>query len=360
MLKIKNGKKFFVISDDLTGSNGISGMMAKYCDTITFNVEKIFSRDVIDADFECATINIQTRMVNEMKSYNISLKIKNFFEKHNIKFGKRIDSTLRGNIEKEILPFSKENVLIFTDTIPEYGRYTENGFTIMGDKKLSIVEKFQEIKALPIDLKNLRNIDPEEDKGTVFIVDSKTHEDLRIISKIVLEKGFVPVDPIPMVSNVGRLFLKKKDEKKCNFMNIKKISYIIGSNELNTKKQVDWACNRGFELGDLNNFLSLKNDNIIKFDLFKDINLLNKNLITFLKGFDAIVLSGGETANFIFKMAKGSYIKTICDIQPLIGVGKIIGGDLNGKIIITKGGSIGSDDVYIRIRDFLKGEKYEK
>lgn len=360
MIKIKNGKKFFVISDDLTGSNGISGMMAKYCNTITFNVEKIFSRDVIDTDFECATINIQTRMVNEMKSYKISLKIKNFFEKHNIKFGKRIDSTLRGNIEKEILPFSKDNVLIFTDTIPEYGRYTENGFTVMDDKKLSIVGKFQEIKALPIDLKNLRNIDPEEDKGTVFIVDSKTHEDLRIISKIVLEKGFVPVDPIPMVSNVGHLFLKKKDEKECNFMNIKKISFIIGSNELKTKKQVDWARNRGFELGDLNNFLSLKNDNIIKFDLFKDINLINKNLITFLKDFDAIVLSGGETANFIFKMARGSYIKTICDIQPLIGVGKIVEGDLNGKIIVTKGGSIGSDDVYIRIRDFLKGEKYEK
>ncbi len=77
-------------------------------------------------------------------------------------------------------------------------------------------------------------------------------------------------------------------------------------------------------------------------------------MINYLLNFDALVLSGGETANLIFELSGGLYIESITDIMPLVGVGIIRGGGvLDGKLIVTKGGFIGKEDTYVAIKDFL-------
>jgi uncharacterized protein YgbK (DUF1537 family) len=67
----KKVKAFFVISDDLTGANGIAGRLASFCNALVINYN----------DSDCIIVNTKSRMINEnetkycVKRYLITIYI---------------------------------------------------------------------------------------------------------------------------------------------------------------------------------------------------------------------------------------------------------------------------------------------
>lgn len=234
-------------------------------------------------------------------------------------------------------------MVVITDTIPEYGRYTYNGLTIIDNSTNNILAKFKYITPIIVgDIDELTNI--ENTTGKVFIVNSRTHDDLRRIANfIVNNQNVIPVDPLYLISYTAQQYINKPiTTRAIIYKSIKRIAFVIGSTQEMTIKQINYASNNGFHAIKLNDLIMSKytvnNDFIIiHFDYMRDKGLITHELINYLLNFDALVLSGGETANLIFELSGGLYIESITDIMPLVGVGIIRGGGvLDGKLIVTK------------------------
>ncbi len=353
--------KFITISDDLTGANGISGFMSRFCNSIVINYDNGFINNVASLPYDCVVVNTKSRMIDGANAKNRVDYVLGLFNNGRYRFGKRIDSALRGNIEDEILPFIERGfTVIITDTIPEYGRYTTNGFTVMNNSRDSIPAKFNRVIPIIIDdinkLVNIKNA-----TGKIFIVDSRSHDDLKkIASFIAKNQNVVPVDPLYLIAYTAQQHIINSARKTRLIIEkvIKKIAFIVGSTQEMTIKQINYAKHHGFHVIRLYDLIksnyTVDNDwVIIYFDYMRDKELLTRELVKYLVNFDAVVLSGGETANFIFELSNGLFIESIADIMPLIGVGVIRGGALDGKLIVTKGGFIGKEDTYVTIKDFL-------
>jgi len=342
---------FLVISDDLTGANGVAGMMAKHCRTIVVDYSKLSAIGGFNAD--CIVVNTRSRMVNSSDAEARVRAVVDYASSRGLRIGKRIDSALRGNLVGELRPLLNR-VLVVTDTIPEYGRYTENGYTVMGGAKVNILERINH-RARVMNLSEF--INNARELNGVVVVDSRSHDDLTLIAQVVNKYGYVPVDPGPLNAKVSELTVGASPVRHRACAN--SVLFIVGSTHENTIRQVERAREAGIRVINLNDVKNTQwggGDLIIKFDLLRDIEMVNEYLVKLALDFDAVMLSGGETANLILSIADASYIEAVGDVAPLIGIGIVRGGLLDGKVIVTKGGLIGDDEAYLRIRNYLRGQ----
>jgi uncharacterized protein YgbK (DUF1537 family) len=67
-----------------------------------------------------------------------------------------------------------------------------------------------------------------------------------------------------------------------------------------------------------------------------------------------IVSTGGDTSMQICKSLNAQGIELIDEIEPGIPIGKIVGGDADGTLIVTKSGGFGTDNVFIKIMEYIK------
>ena len=342
--------KFMVISDDLTGADGVAGMMTKHCGAIVISYKLI---RLIPVDSECVVVNTESRLIEPNNAEDRVKIIVEYAESNGFIIGKRIDSALRGNIETELRPLLKWTIVI-TDTIPEYGRFTKGGFTILGNSRVSIVERLGAIKSTVMDIRELKA--NASSLNGVVIVDSRTMDDIIEIAQVIHDNGFTAVDPGPLNAQVAGLYTRGAKSSRPTINEVKRIGFIIGSTHENTIRQIEKARRSGIKVigikdsGDLSSY----DEVIISFDLMRDKDYLNEDFIRQVAQFDALVVSGGETANLLINVSKASYLEAIGEVMPLVGVGVIKGGLLNGKVIVTKGGIIGDEDAYLIIRDYLR------
>ncbi len=346
-----------VISDDLTGANGIGGLLSRICKTAVVNYGK---HGYVSGGYECLVVNTNSRPVNGGEARARVEAVMRAFEGG--VFGKRIDSALRGNVEDELMPFVERGLgVVLTDTIPEYGRYTRGGFTVVGGVKDSILGRFSRIKAIPLGSIN------EADRlgrlnGLILVVDSSTHEDLRRIAEFTVDKGLVPADPLYLIAYSIQARLGRPMSSRGISLRVGSIVYVVGSTHEVTLRQIKYAEANGIQVVELARLAGegyrlpqRPSRLIIRLNYIRDRALINRDLVELLADFDALVLSGGETANAVFEESGGLYIEGLTDIMPLVGVGVIRGGLLDGKVIVTKGGFIGGEDAYVRILNFLTG-----
>ncbi len=174
--------KIVILSDDLTGASGVASMINSGR-TVTLNYEKL--QEIYIDQFDYVSINLNLRNVNEATARKVMEKILPMFEGRRIAL--RIDSTLRGNIPVLVRMILKTRRALITDTIPEYGRYTENGKTVYNGEEKSIYE------ALELGVK-------AETKNELVISDSRTSIDLDNLAKLCLDNNLVPIDPGPMIA----------------------------------------------------------------------------------------------------------------------------------------------------------------
>lgn len=127
-----------------------------------------------------------------------------------------------------------------------------------------------------------------------------------------------------------------------------KVAILIGTYREVTERQVDFLRNLGFEIKKP----SIREPNsidIYRFKLDADYETIDDEFIKHLSKYDTIVLSGGSTANFVLSKSNFLYIKNEKGILPLVSVGTVFGGKLDGKKVVLKGGLIGKDSCYYEV-----------
>jgi uncharacterized protein YgbK (DUF1537 family) len=166
---------FLIISDDLSGAAGMASMLGQDIPVIPFsNIEKSY-----DYKGEILSVDLETRnSTDALEKLDI---VKKEFPGYNILI--RIDTFLRGSTMQFIEYIAGYKNIALTDTIPEYGRYTYNSYTVYGETRL-----------------DLNQIVTDRARDKTFIFDSKTYEDLKDIADHCLSRNLIPVDPGPLIS----------------------------------------------------------------------------------------------------------------------------------------------------------------
>ncbi len=166
---------YIIISDDLSGAAGMASMLGSGIPVIPFNKIEYVSVQkykIISLDLETRNI---TGIIGKLEI------VRKKFPEYNILT--RIDTLLRGSTKEFIEFISRYNDIALTDTIPDYGRYTSNNYTIYRKSR-----------------HNLNKCIPEIARNRTYIFDSKTHDDLKDIAKHCLSGNLIPVDPGPLIS----------------------------------------------------------------------------------------------------------------------------------------------------------------
>ncbi len=132
---------------------------------------------------------------------------------------------------------------------------------------------------------------------------------------------------------------------------MEKIGIIIGSLTTITERQV------GHLKHTLNSgTLNIKNCPEIKLFYLPETNFSTINDIDFISLLiecNALIMSGGETAFYVLDTSGFNYLESGEQILPLISTGTVHGGMLDGKQYVIKGGSLGSDDIYVKLIQHL-------
>lgn len=256
----------------------------------------------------------------------------------------RIDSALRGPVPGLVGPILARGRVLVTDTIPEYGRRTENGETIFGTQAKNIEHALQH--------GGVRN-----ERRELIIADSQNDNDLRSLAKRCIRENLIPVDPGPLISMVVKemLFDKTRPEPtigKKNSRSLERVAFVIGSRDDMTMNQLRSMEHQGYPIKTL---ASRKVDDvsIFSFSLEREAEQVNDSFVDSLVDYDAIVLSGGATASFVLERSGFKHILNDGQVQPLISTGRIVGGRLDGKLVVLKGGFIGDENTYKTILGWL-------
>ena len=172
---------YIIISDDLSGAAGMASLLGSGIPVIPFkNIENttIQVYKIISLDLETRNI---TGIIGKLEI------VRKKFPAYNLLT--RIDTLLRGSTKEFIEFISRYNDIALTDTIPDYGRYTSNNYTIYRESR-----------------HNLNKCIPEIARNRTYIFDSKTHNDLKNIAKHCLASNIISVDPVPLISTyLGRI-----------------------------------------------------------------------------------------------------------------------------------------------------------
>ncbi|OQY10109.1 MAG: hypothetical protein B6I28_01655 [Fusobacteriia bacterium 4572_132] len=373
--------KLAIMADDFTGANDIGVNFIKY----GLNVVTLVENKKIDCDVKI--ISSESRNLKEKESYE---KVKKLFcelKKSGFdKFYKKIDSTLRGNVKKEI-----EAILENTDEIvsvvvgfPKMQRKIINGRhkPIVEDdlKKILPNSELITIKDIRGDFqKRLKNI-----KSKLLIFDSETEADLKKIAKELvklkldkfivgsagimqylpeewgIKKGKVliisgscsntnikQIEEFIKTSNeeidVFNLDILKQDEKILELVSKSKKDILIRT--LEKKKEMDFILNE------------YKKKGIEKIEATKlVVNYVAEitQKIIRMKNIRNLLISGGETTYRIIKKLKIKGLKIEEEIET--GIAKTRSLDLKYSII-TKPGGFGGKKIYKKAYENLKNDE---
>ena len=233
--------KCVFIADDLTGANATGGLLKKmdYTAYTVMNAERIELNILNECD--CLLYPTDSRGVEAEIAYNRVYNVCKLLQNEEVEvYGKRIDSTLRGNLGSEVDAMldclGEEYVAIIVPCSPTSGRVVVGGYMLVNGVplhktdvaidpktpvKISEVEKLFKIQtkyeAVSILMKEYMQgkeylsslLKKHVDEGKrLFIMDCVTQEDLDLIADAVIESKIkvVAVDPsfahtIPTISN---------------------------------------------------------------------------------------------------------------------------------------------------------------
>lgn len=185
--------KFVVLADDLTGAIATGSVLCSLIGVgkiITLDFQKV-NKELMNS-FDCLCVNTGTREKSAVEVRRRLERSLEFFEKK-CPYALRIDGLLRGPIKPEIECILEKNDVLLTDTVPEFGRFTESGIVKLTDGFINLVPLATNLRAYG------------ENYGHKFVVaDSKTYRDLERLAKVCITRGMVPVDPGPLIAYVAR------------------------------------------------------------------------------------------------------------------------------------------------------------
>ena len=377
-------KKIAVIADDLSGANDAgSQVYHQGYTTCSLNNEEYKPECHIDIP----VYNSSTRAAKPEKAYSKVKRIAGILSNYNLIY-KKTDSTLRGNIGAEIdgcIDALKIKKAAFVSSFPELKRRTAYGRLFLSGKVIENTEfandAFNPVTSsnimdllksqsryLPVllDIDLVRKGSKEilkyikvrsarhNNKPVIYVFDCLTDKDLETISKCL---GSFKV--VAGASALLKHLVKKKKRKsiKCNMKIGTGQVYFIGSMKRTTHEQLDL----------LRKYLEHKKNNtaVIAVERSKPFskqegNRINDEFASLAmkfagnRCFGKLVISGGATAENIFKTLKINYTEITGAM--LTGVPLTYSPERN-LYIVTKPGGYGDKKAFVKIYEKLKEQR---
>lgn len=288
--------------------------------------------------FACITLNLDIRDRDSAEARNRVSRAMNLAD--NGLFALRIDSALRGHVGMLVEAALQRGDAMITDTIPEYGRRTLSGMTFAGKEAKSLESLFANHRG-------------RSDLHRLIISDSETYEDIDTLAEQCTRAGLIPIDPGPLVAKVVQTWLGHSNVPMPSAGSPSRVAFVIGTRHPKTLKQIRHMRKLGFPV-QIPSSKKPEEVDIFSFSMGKERGLITKSFVHQLTNYDALVLSGGETANYVLEWSGFEYIVGGPQVRPLVSSGVVKGGLFDGKQVVLKGGLIGDEKTYKTILDWLR------
>lgn len=267
---------YVIIADDLTGANA-TGVLIKKLNLKPVTLMNSLKKGDLEKSYDTVLYSTDSRGVEKEDAYERVYQATEFFFSPNVKvYGKRIDSTLRGNIGAEIdgmldaLP--KDTIAAVVPAFPDANREAVGGYLLVNGKALEETDAAKDGKK-PINSSIIENLVKEQSKyeaasiyledikkgcenlqnkilnlyhkgKKLIIFDALDNKDLETISKSLVNTNikFICVDPGPFTAATIKqnVILDKENKKHKNTNN--KVLMAIGSITDTTRAQLERVC----------------------------------------------------------------------------------------------------------------------
>ncbi|GGM72682.1 hypothetical protein GCM10007108_08520 [Thermogymnomonas acidicola] len=311
-----------VVSDDLTGASLMASMCrGRYIVYPLENVDESHLRESF------ISVDLGTRA---LEAAEVEEKL-DIFERllGDSPWTYRMDSSGRDNLTAYLRRLVKKSRIMITSTIPELGRFTLNGVSVSEDGNIDLRERVfhQACRFL---------------RERVKIVDSRTWEDIDRISQLCRELSCIPVDPGPLISR----YLGKSGTELPISADVERVCLVIGTYRPKTVKQII-ALRSSISDG----FLRIGGHSVkvdITFEPLERMkSKIDRDFVDRLANYDLIVISGGLTAETVLEKSGYHHILSRPADVIMTGAGTVVGGRLDGKEVILKGGMVGGEGIYV-------------
>ena len=233
-----------VVADDLTGANGTGVLLANK----KLKMISIFEKEKLknDLPYEGIVYSTNTRCSDKEDAYKaVSDTLKSFNCNEVLNFGKRIDSTLRGNLGAEIDAFmdvlGDDMVGCVVPCYPKMGRIVKNGIMhvngVLLEETEAATDALKPVRSSKVEdiikeqtdrsIKSFHHFDLQQghdalinkvkkavqNKQHILVFDGVCEEDISLIADVIEKSGikFFSVDPGPFIAEVIN---KKKNSNK--------------------------------------------------------------------------------------------------------------------------------------------------
>lgn len=385
------------MADDFTGANDVGVQLNKYGLNVVTALEEIDSSDII-------VYNTESRNIDENEAKKkVEEKFKIMKEKEFNCFYKKIDSTLRGNLKKEIEAIT-ENIgvnekIAVAVAFPMIGRVIKNGEHFLNGKRVVETEIAKD-PVSPVKEGDLKKIFPNsinirfeelingsaekkirDSREKIIIFDSETEEELEECAKFLVKTGYDKyiagsagiMNYLPEVWGIkNRVAIISGS---CSTVSIEQLDKIIDCNKeefeiINldirdkVKREKSYKKNKDIVLRSVTN----KKDVEEVMEFFAEKKVSRKaagGIITdFIaeesakyiieNGIKNLIIMGGETSYKVLKKIGIKSLKIEYEVETGIAVAKSENMRYN---IIVKPGNFGSEKCINRCYEILKRRK---
>lgn len=258
-----------VIADDLTGANATGVLLKKmnYQAYTVMNAERIQLTNIEHCD--CLLYPTDSRGIDAELAYNRVYNVCQMLKGDEVKvYGKRIDSTLRGNLGSEtdamLDSLGEDYTAIVAPCFPSSGRIVVGGYMLVDGVPLHktnisidpktpvriseaavLFELQSKYKVASVQMKNLMHgtrylselMKKHVAEGSrILVFDCIAQEDLELIADAVIESGLktIAVDPGVFTATLARKLIVPCEKKEKE-----KILVVVGSVNPNTQIQME-------------------------------------------------------------------------------------------------------------------------
>ncbi len=394
--------KYLVVADDFTGSNDTGVQLKK--NNINVDVLLFPSKESVE---NSVVLDTESRGLSGEDAYQkVRTLTSDLLEKNQFSVVyKKIDSTLRGNVAKEIhamMDIYSPDLVVMAPAFPKINRTTKNAIHYLSEAPLMETEIAND-PLTPIWTDNIceilkaefnepiKNISTEEledlqhfpeDRFQIF--DIEEERDLKKIKELTRDES----RRILYVGSAGLAeYLFKKEE-------LPTLS-VVGSISEVSLEQMDYAKNKGFnviniEINDLiienriekytkivceslSNGLDTiitvtrkKQDYLETIELFKSLGIMDKREVSRIiketlakitknvlpiTPVSSLFLTGGDIAIEVINELDGKGCKIQEELTTGIVESRLVGGKHDGMVVITKAGAFGNkDSLYLSLK----------
>lgn len=287
---------------------------------------------------------------------------------------KKVDSTLRGPVEREIewmLEWFSLRLALLAPAFPGAGRKVRDGRVVLseGDAEIDIAACFPNLKpacAARGEINTLpQRIADEIKRGTrLLIVDAEDNEDLQRIAQVgqatdgvlfagsgglaqALATEFEQREPLePMKAADDPVLICVGSDHPVTATQLQYLQQQITLLKVQADEAGLYAARAALQ-GGIHVALEFSREQL---DGHPDVELAGKAGV---RHCGAMILTGGDTAMHVLCSLGAQALELKAEIEPGIPCAKIRGGSANGMTIVTKSGGFGNDSSLLQCVKFL-------